>query len=146
MDAITRTGENNMAVTTQIQHLSFTVNDTNFDAKVTKYNLNGDIPYIVAIRLNQNGENTITHITKHKTKFGALKAYNKALVSMGMTHYNVVISELQRIDSVNSAKLTMSKEPSLDGFEGNLKDNLEVCQEIIDSQSSYARLKRGELS
>ena len=63
-----------MAVTTQVQHLSFTVNDTNFDAKVTKYNLNGDIQYSVSIRLNQNGENTITHITKHKTKFDALKS------------------------------------------------------------------------
>jgi hypothetical protein len=40
--------------------------------------------------------------------------------------------KLTKLRNKKYSKLN-AKEPSLDGFEGNLKDNLEVCQSIIDA-------------
>ena len=76
-------------------------------------------------------------------KFGGYSRESSLDGKTILVTYPVKVTKLR---NKKYSKLTSVKEPSLDGFEGNLKDNLEVCQSIIDSQSSFARLKRGESS
>ena len=93
-------------------------------------------------------------IDRGKRKRGTWKAiFNRVLV---IEHLNSCISCFEHVTSVmelisenkelcdridrsyekmisDNSLAKMAKEPSLDGFEGNLKENLEVCQEIIDA-------------
>ncbi len=95
----------------------------------------GQEPEVVSIQIYEGDE--------LDRKFGG---YSRESSLDGKTILITQIIKITKKRNKKLSKLTSIKEPSLDGFEGNLKDNLEVCQSIIDSQSSFARLKRGESS
>ena len=95
----------------------------------------GSEPEVVSIQ--------VYHGDELDRKFGGYSRESSLDGKTILVTYPVKVTKLR---NKKYSKLTSVKEPSLDGFEGNLKDNLEVCQSIIDSQSSFARIKRGESS
>ena len=79
------------------KHLSFAIGETNFDSKITRYNLNGDKPWVISMRLVQDGKSVIKEVRSFKTYVDALKAYSKALEAMQSTEYNVIINALMAL-------------------------------------------------
>ena len=79
------------------KHLSFAIGETSFDSKITKYNLNGDKPWVISMRLVQDGKSIIKEVRSFKTYVDALMAYSKALEAMQTTEYNVIINSLMAL-------------------------------------------------
>ena len=79
---------------TILKNLSFAIGKTSFNAKITRYNLNGDMPYVTSIRLVQDGKSTLRDVRYFKTFTEAVKNYAKGLGAMDITEYNVVINAL----------------------------------------------------
>jgi hypothetical protein len=140
-------------VTTKMNLVEFKASGTSLNAKITRYNLGGSTPYLVAIRLTVNGKLIVKSITTHENYRDALARFDGSLDALKVTEYNIIIEELRRLDTRESLLYTITDEekeelfsPStlttiesfVEGFEGNLNENLEVMKEAIgDFGSSY---------
>ena len=133
---LTPTNRETMAVTTKIENLSFQMGDTSFSASIVKYELLEKLstPYVVAIRLVQNGKSTVKHVTSYDTKNEALMAYGKSLQAMDITEYGIIIHNI--LDLHLKKRLKKFKDSDLDGFEGNMVENLEVCEQMLNQKNN----------
>ena len=125
-----------MAVSTRMENLSFQMGDTSFSASIVKYELLEKLsaPYVVAIRLVQNGKSTVEHVTSYDTKDEAVLAYGKSLQAMDITEYGIIIHNI--LDLHLKKRLKKIKDSDLDEFEGNMAENLEVCEQMLNQKNN----------
>jgi len=79
------------------KNISFAIGETWFDAKMTRYNLNGDKPWVISMRLVQEGKSTIKEVRSYSKFSDALMAYSKGLEALQNTEYNVIINSLMEL-------------------------------------------------
>ena len=89
---------------------------------------------MVAIRLVQNGKSTVEHVTSYDTKDEAVLAYGKSLQAMDITEYGIIIHNI--LDLHLKKRLKKIKDSDLDEFEGNMAENLEVCEQMLNQKNN----------